>query len=102
MTINYKKIGAAIKKFRLAQSLSQEELAEYCNLSPSYISYIETGKRRISFKKLEEISQFLNFSMQIIPQQEKDNILNFLHNCTESEKKILILLIDKIRNELEG
>ena len=53
MTFNYKQLGKKIKNFRLEKRLSQEKLAELCNLSTSYISYIETGKKKINFSKLE-------------------------------------------------
>ena len=54
MSINYRKLGQKIKQFRLTKGLSQEELAEKCNLSTSYISYIETGKKKINFSQLEK------------------------------------------------
>ena len=59
MSINYRKLGQKIKQFRLTKGLSQEELAEKCNLSTSYISYIETGKKKINFSQLEKISNEL-------------------------------------------
>ena len=59
MVLNYKKLGKKIKEFRLTNGLSQEQLAEACNLSTSYISYIETGKKKINFSKLEKIARIL-------------------------------------------
>ena len=41
MIINYKQIGLKTKEYRLKQNLTQEELAEKCNLSTVYISNIE-------------------------------------------------------------
>lgn len=46
MAINYKKIDSKIKNFRLKKQLTQETLAELCGLSSSYISYVETGKKK--------------------------------------------------------
>ena len=50
MVINYKKVGLKIKEVRLKKRLSQETLAEKCNLSTAYISYIEQGKKSLSLK----------------------------------------------------
>ena len=65
MTINYQRIGKKIRELRIKRKLSQETLAELCNLSSSYISYIETGKKRLSFATLEKLSKYLNFDIDI-------------------------------------
>lgn len=100
MAINYKQIGKKIKQLRLENGLSQEQLAEYCGLSTSYVSYIETGKRRISLKGLEVMSQYLNFNVDIITKQKNNSLLNLLHTCSKTEKNFLKTLLDMINNEL--
>lgn len=100
MTINYRRIGEKIKQLRLAQGLSQEELAEYCGLSTSYISYIETGKRRISLKKLETMSKYLHFNVCILAQDDNNSLLYLLKNCTDTEKEFLYQLLNAINKEL--
>ena len=71
MTINYQKIGKKIRELRIKRKLSQETLAELCNLSSSYISYIETGKKRLSFATLEKLSKYLNFDIDIYDKNIK-------------------------------
>lgn len=71
MTINYQRIGKKIRELRIKRKLSQETLAELCNLSSSYISYIETGKKRLSFTTLEKLSKYLNFDIDIYDKSIK-------------------------------
>lgn len=71
MTINYQRIGKKIRELRIKRKLSQEILAELCNLSSSYISYIETGKKRLSFATLEKLSKYLNFDIDIYDKNIK-------------------------------
>ena len=66
MTVNYKKLGKRLKEFRVKNGLTQEKLAELCDLSTSYISYIETGKRKLSFKTIEILSRHLKFEIELI------------------------------------
>lgn len=53
MAINYKQLGRKIRKFRLEKGLTQEKLAEYCEVSASYISHIENGHKRVSLSTLD-------------------------------------------------
>ena len=71
MTINYQRIGKKIRELRIKRKLSQETLAELCNLSSSYISYIETGKKRLSFATFEKLSKYLNFDIDIYDKNIK-------------------------------
>lgn len=74
MTINYKKLGQKLKKMRIENNLTQENLAELCDLSTSYVSYIETGKRKLSFKTLEVLSKYLKFEIELIDEDKKKEL----------------------------
>ena len=102
MSINYRKLGQKIKQFSLTKGLSQEELAEKCNLSTSYISYIETGKKKINFSQLEKISNELNFSIDINSKtEEKHSLITLLNKCSFREKKFLNKVLKLIISEIE-
>lgn len=58
-----KNIQSNIKKFRLANNLTQERLAELCGISHDYISEIERGKKTPSLKRLIIIAEKLNVSL---------------------------------------
>ena len=57
------RFGRAVRKFRLEQKISQEELAERCDLHRTYISDIELGKRNVSLENIERIATALNRSL---------------------------------------
>ena len=48
-----------IQKYRIKGGYTQESLAEAVDLSTSYVSEIETGKKRPSMKTLEKIAAVL-------------------------------------------
>ena len=52
--------GQAVRKVRLEQGISQEELADRCGLHRTYISDVELGKRNISLENVERIAISLN------------------------------------------
>lgn len=53
-------VGVAIRTFRQAAGLSQDDLADRMDVSPSYISMLESGKRYPSIEMLIRIAQALN------------------------------------------
>ena len=52
--------GQAVRKVRLEQGISQEELADRCGLHRTYVSDVELGKRNISLENIERIAISLN------------------------------------------
>ena len=52
--------GQAVRKVRLEQGISQEELADRCGLHRTFISDVELGKRNISLENIERIAISLN------------------------------------------
>ena len=57
------RFGQAVRRLRLEQKLSQEELAERCDLHRTYISDIELGKRNVSLENIERIATALERSL---------------------------------------
>ena len=53
-----------IQEFRKARNLSADELADRTELSPSYISLMERGKRNVSLKNLQKLANALQCSPQ--------------------------------------
>ena len=49
------RFGQTVRRLRLEQKLSQEELAERCDLHRTYISDVELGKRNVSLENIERI-----------------------------------------------
>jgi len=57
------KFGKNVKKYRTLLNISQEDLAELCNLHRTYISDVERGKRSISLNNIEKISVALQIDI---------------------------------------
>lgn len=58
-TLDYAKIGKKIKTLRNTARLTQEQLAEKCNISTSYLGHIERGTRRLSLETAVRIADVL-------------------------------------------
>ena len=59
-------ITNALKLCRTARGLTQKELAEKADMSPSYVSLIEKGKRDVSISTLETLADAMNIPVEII------------------------------------
>jgi transcriptional regulator with XRE-family HTH domain len=57
------KFGSRVRTLRHQAALSQEELAERCELDRTYISGIERGKRNVALRNIEAIARVLNLSI---------------------------------------
>ncbi len=59
-------IGRNIRKYRMAQNLRQEDLAEKTGLSVNYIGAIERGEKLPSLETFIDIANTLNVSADMI------------------------------------
>lgn len=59
MELDYVKFGKQISATRRAKHITQEQLAEACEISVSFLSYIENGDRKGSFDSIYRISRVL-------------------------------------------
>jgi len=107
MVINYKKVGLKIKEVRLKKRLSQESLAEKCNLSTAYISYIEQGKKSLSLKSIVLIANNLGVTVDLLLGDEMKNnsymdltINNIIKDCNIQEKQIIYDIANSTKNSL--
>ena len=58
--MEYKKLGANVRKYRKIAGLTQEELAEMVNTSRTTISMIETARQNPTILKVIDIARQLN------------------------------------------
>ncbi len=88
MNIDYKTVGARIRKVRMEHDLTQEALAELVGISTSHVSNIETGTKQISLSTLIKLANALKVSV--------DELLfdNVIHSNTKYEKEIMRYLDD--------
>ena len=82
-------LGANVKRYRNFKGLSQAKLAEILDISPNFISDIETGKRWLSSDTLVNLANYLDIEVFefLRPQQApKDDIVDFIQSYTEKAK----------------
>lgn len=71
--LDYKALGARIKKARNAKYITQEQLGEMCSLSTAHIGHIERGTRIPSVDTLFRISSALDVSADYLLFDSADN-----------------------------
>ena len=59
-----KQIGSAIRRLRNQADLSQEELADLCDVHRTYIGAIERGEKNVTVKTVAKIAGALNRSLE--------------------------------------
>ena len=64
--MDYYKIGQKVRKYRKAQGLSQEQLAERIGISVTHMSHIETGNTKLSLPVLSKIAEELSVSVDAL------------------------------------
>lgn len=98
-------MGARIKKARLQQNLTQEQLAELLDISVSYVSLIERGSRNATVETLLAIADVLNVSLASLLQdstdldrdEEQSNVwLQLTKNRTAEEKEMILQTVKTI------
>lgn len=108
MSVNFVVIGKRVKEVRKQHHLSQAQLAELADLSPQYLSQIETAKKQASLQSLINISKALNVSLddllignQIEKKSEYYNeIIDLMEDCSRFEKRVIFELICALKNIL--
>ena len=105
MEVNFTLIGIRIAKIRKERNLSQMELAELSNLSPSYISHIETAKKKPSLESLVKIVNALNITVDELlcgnqiydPNAYQTDIDILLEDCTLVERFFLFRILEETK-----
>lgn len=107
---DYVSLGARIRKIRKQNHMTQEQLAEACDLSTAHIGHIERGTRAASIETLITISKILNIStdyllldIDLVNDKRFSDLINSMNNVSEEKYnrlysifKVLIENIDKI------
>jgi transcriptional regulator with XRE-family HTH domain len=83
-------LGANLKRYRSLKGFSQAKLAEMLDISPNFISDMETGKRWLSSDTLVNLAKALDveaYEFLKFPQASADDISEFIQTYTEKAKK---------------
>ena len=95
--IDYKTIGAQIRRVRLKRGLTQEQLAEAADVGVTHISHIETGNSILSLQVLVDIINSLECSADdlLFIEIERDHQQRFnwlcelAEDCDQKEIKLI-------------
>ena len=95
------RIGMRIQECRQEMGFTQAELAEKANLSTSYISHVECGKKMVSIKSLVAIVNALNVTVDgmLYGIQKADNTSYqiemdiILSECSNDMKRMIYWLV---------
>ncbi|MEG2774649.1 MAG: helix-turn-helix transcriptional regulator [Acetivibrio sp.] len=94
-----------IRLYRNETGLSQEELAEKCDLHPTYIGQLERGEKNASIITIQKITKGLKIPMELL-FKEIDNteeyngmiekLIQIISNFNREEQKALLNVIQGI------
>ena len=98
--------GGNIKKYRTIKGFSQAGLAEIIDISPNFVSEIETGKRWLSSDTLVNLADALDVEVYELlkpPQIPTDDISAFIMTYTEkaatTASEAVIRSLDSLRKQ---
>ncbi|MCI5510014.1 MAG: helix-turn-helix domain-containing protein [Eubacterium sp.] len=98
-----------IKMYRLQKQITQEELAEATNLSSSYISQVESGKKMMGRVGLEKVATALDVSMVDLlddnvasKNTKKNQIMIEVSDCDEYEMNIIYDTVIHLKKALRN
>ena len=94
--IDYRVIGRRIQKGRTNLGLTQEALAEKVQVSPNYLSKIETGKEKPNLEMLGKISVAADVSLSTLltgvveeRQYLQCDIADILASCSPEKMRLI-------------
>lgn len=108
MYINYGDIGKRIRYERKKQNITQERLAELCNISIPHMSNIENANTKVSLPVLVDIANALNCTVdQLLCNSLQNNstvsnsiVNDILSDCNNSQKAIIMDTVVSLKDSL--
>lgn len=91
--IDYTAVGRKIREQRKKLKITQEQLAEMCEVSPSYIGHIERGSRNLSMNTAVQLCSVLEIGLDFLfldSAEENSEITNCINSalsvCSDEQK----------------
>lgn len=108
MNIDSKLIGKRIKEARIARGISQMFLAELCDISDPYVSYIECGKKIPSLEVIIKIAKALDTSVDTLLEGNQTScsgiyekeIADVMNDCTPYERRIMYEMLYSLKGSI--
>ena len=97
--MDYREIGARMQALRRSRGMTQEQLAERANITPVYMSQIETGVKRASLPVLLRITEALDTHVEYLLTGNTpcgiDKLAELMSGCSEREWQIRLVIRDR-------
>ena len=101
-------VGRKIRAFRLEQGLIQEALAEAADLSSTYVSHVERGRKKASLESLIRIAAALHITVDrlLVQVQESDTsayipeVCDLLRDCSAAERHVIFQISQAAKQAL--
>lgn len=99
-------LGKRLREERLRCGLTQEQTAEFINVSTAYIGLIERGERSVTLEKLILLANCFHVSVDELLTEfragsytNNDRQMQLLWNCaTEDEKNMILSVLKSVLN----
>ena len=106
--IDYVAIGKRVRAARLKKGITQEELCNLTDISPSYASSIETGASKVALPTLIQIANALDTTVDSLLYDITPALVNqydadakeILEDCTAEEREFLLALLRHAKEDL--
>lgn len=109
MNFLMEEIGQRISSLRKEKHITQEQLAEYLDISVKHCSCVERGVSQLSLEKLIDLCDILDTNLDYLVRGKTSDVLNrippsfieLFNNANEKEQQILreyVALYTKIRS----
>ena len=100
-------LGNTIRQARLNCKMTQEELAEAVQITPTHLKHIESEHRKPSVEVLFSLASILHFSIDalLLPDinrtrtQKTHEILSLISSCTVSEMDVLLAALHELAHQ---
>lgn len=97
MSLNYRSIGQRIMTIRKKRHLSQSMFSELIDKSPTFVSYIENGKKSMSLDTFVQIVNALNIPADVLLAEQltgsaiaaSQEITLLLKDCSDYERLVI-------------
>lgn len=99
--LNYKYIGLRIKTKRKSLNLTQQQLAELSQISPAYISRIESGLQNMTLDTLEKVAESIEENPLYLITGIKDNEDNCIKQIFQNASSEFLYLFELALIELK-
>ncbi len=87
--MDYVKLGERIRKQRILNQLTQEQLAESAGISTSFVGHIERGEKKASIETIVALCNALEVSPAVLLQDSLSDAVMQSHLAASEENRVL-------------